>query len=138
MLIMLEDNAERLERFAAALQAVDSRLPLRVWHDAHAMIREAGPLLQGAAVISLDHDLEAVPGATDPGDGYLVTKWLVSQPIVRPVIIHSSNSERSSWMSGEFELAGWRHWRVAPIGDDWIESDWRQVVRELLRARRHC
>jgi hypothetical protein len=42
MLLMLEDNAERLERFAAVLQAIDPVLPLRVWRDAHAMIREAG------------------------------------------------------------------------------------------------
>jgi hypothetical protein len=61
---------------------------------------------------------------------------LVSQPIMRPVIVHSSNSERASWMAGEFDLAGWRHWRVAPIGDDWIESDWRQVVRLLLNDAR--
>ena len=57
------------ERFAAVLQAIDAALPLRVWRDAHAMIREAGPLLPSAALISLDHDLEPEPGASDPGDG---------------------------------------------------------------------
>jgi hypothetical protein len=134
---MLEDNAERLERFATVVRAIDSTLPLRVWRDAHAMVREAGPLLPSAMLLSLDHDLEPEPGASDPGDGYIVAKWLVSQPIVRPVIVHSSNGERSSWMAGEFDLAGWRHWRVAPIGDDWVESDWCRVVRRLLhRARR--
>jgi hypothetical protein len=137
VLLMLEDNGERLERFAAVLRAIDPTLVLRVWSDAHAMIREAGPLLPAATLISLDHDLEAEPGSPDPGDGYLVVKWLVSQPIVRPVIIHSSNGERSSWMGGEFDLAGWRHWRVAPLGDDWIETDWRRVVCRLLnKARR--
>jgi hypothetical protein len=30
------------------------------------------------------------------------------------------------------DLAGWRHYRV-PIGDDWIEQDWRRVVRRLLQ-----
>lgn len=133
MLLMLEDNAERLERFAAVLQRIDRTLPLRVWRDAYAMIREAGPLLASAVVISLDHDLEGESGATDPGDGYMVAKWLASQPVVCPVIVHSSNAERSSWMAGEFDLAGWRHWRVVPIGDDWIESDWRHVVRRLLK-----
>ncbi len=36
-------------------------------------------------------------------------------------------------MVGEFELGGWRYKRVAPIGDDWIEAYWRDVVRKLLK-----
>jgi hypothetical protein len=132
VLLLLEDNADRLARFAAVLQIIAPELPLRAWRDAHAMIREAGPLLSSTRLISLDHDLEPEPGEPDPGDGYIVAKWLVSQPIVRPVIVHSSNSERSAWMAGEFELARWRHWRVAPLGEDWIESDWSQVVAHLL------
>ncbi len=133
MLLLLEDDAERLERFAAVLRALAPDLPVRVWRDAHAMIREAGPLLPTAALISLDHDLVPEPGGPDPGDGYMVARWLTAQPVVRPVIVHSSNGERSSWMAGEFDLAGWRHWRVAPLGDDWVESDWRRVVRRLLK-----
>jgi len=37
-------------------------------------------------------------------------------------------------MIGEFELGGWNYRRVAPIGDDWIESYWRAVVAELLNV----
>jgi hypothetical protein len=96
VLLMLEDNAERLERFAAVLQALDPALPFRVWWDAHVMIHEAGPLLPSTTLISLDHDLEPEPGASDPGDGYMVAQWLVLQPVIRPVIIHTSNRERSS------------------------------------------
>jgi hypothetical protein len=130
---MLEDDADRLARFAAVLRDLDPDVPLRVWRDAHAMIREAGPLLPAAALLSLDHDLEPEAGGPDPGDGYMVAQWLVSQPVVRPVVIHTSNGERSEWMAGAFDLAGWRHWRVAPLGDDWVEADWRRVVRRLLR-----
>jgi hypothetical protein len=133
MLLLLEDNAERLQRFTQALHAIDPALPLLVWRDAKAMIREVGPHLAAARVISLDHDLEAPPGTPDPGDGLAVAKFLVSQPVVRPVIIHSSNGERSTWMAGEFELAGWPFWRVAPLGEDWVEVDWRRLVRRLLR-----
>ncbi len=136
MLLLLEDNTERLERFAAVLRAFDPELPHRVWRDAHVMIREAGPLLSSAALVSLDHDLDVEPGAPDPGDGYLVAQWLVAQPVVRPVIIHTSNGERASWMAGAFDLAGWRHHRVAPVGDDWIEQDWRRLVRRLMSKRR--
>jgi hypothetical protein len=133
MLLMLEDNSERVERFTTVLRVLDPAMPLRVWGDAHRMMREAGPLLPAAVLISLDHDLEPMPGASDPGDGYMVAKWLTAQGVVRPVIVHSSNGERSSWMAGEFDLAGWQHWRVAPLGDDWVESDWRRVVRRLLK-----
>jgi hypothetical protein len=132
VLLMLEDNRERIERFVAVLRALDAELPLRVWRNAHAMIREAGPLLSSAALVSLDHDLDAEPGGSDPGDGYQVAQWLVTQAVVRPVIVHTSNGERASWMAGAFDLAGWRHYRVIPLGDDWVERDWRRVVRRLL------
>jgi hypothetical protein len=35
-------------------------------------------------------------------------------------------------MAGEFELARWRFERVDPLGDDWIEQDWRAAVQRLL------
>ncbi|MDB5340970.1 MAG: hypothetical protein JWN70_6589 [Planctomycetaceae bacterium] len=133
MILMLEDEAERLERFSAVLGELAPRLPLKTWRNAHAMIREAGPFLASATMISLDHDLEPEEGCSDPGDGYLVAQWLTSQPIVRPIIIHSSNTERALWMAGEFELAGWKHWRVGPLGDDWVEVDWRHAVRRILK-----
>jgi Cyclic-phosphate processing Receiver domain len=136
MLLMLEDDAERIERFAETLRLLDAELPLRIWRDAHAMIREAGPLLGCATLISLDHDLEPLPGAGDPGDGLDVARFLVSQPIVRPVIIHTSNRDRSTMMEGEFELARWPFRRVAPIGDDWIEAHWRYEVKRALRRSR--
>jgi hypothetical protein len=74
VLLMLEDNRERLERFVAVLCALDPELPLRVWSNAHAMIHEAGRLLSSAVLVSLDHDLDAEPGGSDPGDGYLVAQ----------------------------------------------------------------
>jgi hypothetical protein len=107
MILMLEDNVERFARFRATLRLIAPGLTLHVWRDAHSMIREAGAYLASTKLISLDHDLEEVPGAPDPGDGVMVAKWLVEQPMQLPVIIHSSNGERSRWMEGEFELAGW-------------------------------
>jgi len=136
MLLMLEDDSERVRRFAEALRAIDPALPLLVWSDARAMVREVGPHLPSASLVSLDHDLEPAEGGADPGDGLEVVKYLVSQPVVLPVIVHTSNGERSVWMAGELDLAGWRHWRVAPLGDDWIELDWRRAVRRILKRRR--
>jgi hypothetical protein len=51
------------------------------------------------------------------------------------VIVHTSNGIRGDAMEGEFELAGWTCRRLMPLGDDWIEVDWRAAVRRLLRRR---
>lgn len=135
MILMLEDDHERLERFASVLQSIDLNLECMVWNNAYTMIRDAQDKLQTAFLISLEHDLVPEEGKEDqdPGDGYMVAKWLTSQSIVRPVIIHTSNVERSTWMEGEFELAGWRYWRVPPLGDDWIETDWKRIVKRLIK-----
>ena len=133
MLLMLEDDDDRIRRFRAALRRIAPDFPLVVWPDAHRMCLEVGPYLPDARLISLDHDLDPPPGeSSDPGDGLIVAKFLVNHPQPCPVLIHSSNGTRSDWMAGEFELAGWHHRRVAPIGERWIEEYWLVVVRELL------
>lgn len=136
LILMLEDDPERLERFSAVLQQINLDLRIEVWRDANVMIHEVGAYLSRAALISLDHDLEPCPGGADPGDGLAVVKYLVTQLIKLPTIIHSSNARRARWMEGEFELAGWQYWRVAPIGEDWIELDWRLVLQEILGSAR--
>jgi hypothetical protein len=132
---MLEDDAERVQRFTATLQQVAPDLRLVVWWNARTMVRELEEYLPRARLISLDHDLDP-PDPTcfdDPGHGLEVARFLAARAPVCPVIVHSSNRERSTWMMGEFELGGWRSCRVAPLGDDWIEQDWRVAVRRLLR-----
>ena len=136
MLLMLEDDAERIGRFTAALRRIDPALELRTWRDAWKMIREAEAFLPRARLISLDHDLEPEAGAgADPGTGWDVTKALAPLAPCCPVIIHTSNGERGTWMMGEFHLGGWEYHRVAALGDDWIEAHWRRVVQKLLRRR---
>ena len=130
---MLEDDRERIDRFTPTLSAVAPSMALTVWRSARRMNREVGPFLSGARIISLDHDLEPDEGEMeDPGDGIDVAKFLAARPPSCPVIILSSNTSRSDWMIGEFELGGWKYARVAPIGDDWIESHWRATVTKLL------
>lgn len=133
MILMLEDDPARVARFAAVLAALNPVVRLVVWRDAHRMIREVEALLPAAKLVSLDHDLEPEPGHPDPGDGLDVARFLAAQPVVRPVIIHTSNGERGDRMAGTFELARWRTRRVAPLGDDWVEVDWRAIVRRVLR-----
>ena len=137
LLLMLEDDAERIERFTAAIRRLAPAPELRCWRNAAQMIREIGPLLPRVRVISLDHDREPEgEGAPDPGTGWDVAKFLAAQPPTCPVIIHTSNGDRASWMQGEFELGGWEYHRVPPFGDDWIERDWYRLVRRLLRKGR--
>jgi len=100
------------------------------------MIREVEALLPSARLLSLDHDLDPQEGdAEDPGTGWEVTKYLAGFPPACPVIIHTSNGDRASWMCGEFELGGWDYRRVPPLGDDWIERDWHRIVRRLLKRK---
>jgi hypothetical protein len=133
---MLEDNADRIKRFTAVVRLLDPALPLLVWRNAWTMIQEVEAHLPAASLISLDHDLDPEEGDTDdPGTGWDLTKFLAALPPVCPVIIHTSNGTRATWMSGEFDLGGWRYYRVPPLGDDWIERDWRRRVRRLLKQR---
>lgn len=135
MLLMLEDDGERIERFTAVLAVIAPSLPLVIWRSAKKMLREVEPFLPSARLISLDHDLEPQEGdEEDPGDGIDVARFLASRRPLCPVIVHSSNGTRSDWMMGEFELGGWKAKRVAPIGEDWIEAYWRVVARKLLKS----
>ncbi|QJW96728.1 response regulator [Frigoriglobus tundricola] len=133
LVLMLEDDAERLERF----RAIAARLgfDLVSWPDAHLMLGAIGAFLSGAALIALDHDLEPT-GPSDPGDGLMVAKHLATLSPLCPVIIHTSNGVRGDAMEGELELAGWTYHRVPPLGDDWIEADWHRAVRRALRKPR--
>ena len=136
MILMLEDDAERIERFTAVLARIAPGVELRIWRDAWKMIREAPPLLSAARLISLDHDLDPEgEGADDPGTGWDLTKVLAARRPCCPVIVHTSNGERATWMAGEFELGGWEYHRLPPLGDDWIERDWRRLVRRLLKRQ---
>ncbi len=132
IVLMLEDDEERLDRFEAV--AAKLGVELVSWADARAMIAEVGPLLPTAALISLDHDLMPIHDI-EPGDGLDVAKHLATLPPSCPVIIHTSNRLRGDAMEGELELAGWTYHRVAPLGDDWIESDWFRLAKQALKAR---
>jgi hypothetical protein len=133
IVLMLEDDDERLERFEAV--AAKLGVELVSWPDARAMIAEMGRYLPTAALISLDHDLMPIHDI-EPGDGLDVAKHLAALPPTCPVIIHTSNRVRGDAMMGELELAGWTYHRIPPIGDDWIEVDWFRAVKKVLKARR--
>ena len=132
MIYILEDNEDRVRQFRAAVAVVAPDLSVRFWRSAHAMIADFAEGLEHASIISLDHDLNRLADETDPGTGYDVAKLLEELIPCCPVVIHTSNGERGTWMEGALTRAGWQYDRIYPFGDDWIEKDWAPVVRRLL------
>jgi hypothetical protein len=81
-------------------------------------------VLGRAVLVSLDHDLYA-PGGEDVGDGLEVARFLAGQAVRCPVVIHSSNAERSERMRGVLEVEGWEVRMVVPVG----ARGWRSIGR---------
>jgi hypothetical protein len=132
-ILLLEDNEERIVGFQKAVAELGSGLELRLWRDAPSMIAECAKFFPGTALISLDHDLNPLPGATtDPGTGLDVATFLAGFPPVCPVLIHSSNTERAYSMHNELRFAGWIVDRIGPLGPNWIETTWLRRARQLL------
>jgi hypothetical protein len=84
-------------------------------------------------LICLDHDLFVdSPDDPDPGDGRDVSNFLITQEAQCPVLIHSTNAHAADSMLFSMRDAGWTVDRIAPIGDDWIESYWYPVALEMI------
>lgn len=133
MICILEDNEERVRQFRAAAAIVAPDMAVRIWRSAYAMVADLPEWLPTVSLISLDHDLNRMPtDSDDPGSGYDVAKVLEELTPCCPVIIHTSNGERGTWMEGALSLGGWRYDRVAPFGDDWIKKAWAPLARGLL------
>jgi ADP-ribosylglycohydrolase len=132
-LLLLEDNAERIAAFEALLPELGNDWRMRVWRDAPTMMAECVDCLPETHLISLDHDLNPKPCATqDPGTGLEVAKLLASHFPFCPVIIHSTNADRAWSMHNELRFGGWPVERFSPVGDDWFQKIWLPKARELL------
>ncbi len=132
-ILLLEDNPERIAGFENAVAGLGPGFDLKVWRDAHSMIRECAAFFPSAALIGLDHDLNPMPGFTgDPGTGLDVARFLGDFLPVCPVLIHSSNTDLVWSMHNELRFAGWIVDRVGPLGTDWIAISWLTRVRQLL------
>jgi len=133
LLLMLEDDRERIRRFMAVLASRRPSIDLLVARTAQDF---RGVFLSHSAkadLICLDHDLfPDAPGDPDPGDGRDVSGFLATQRPSCPVLIHSSNSHAADSMMFSMRDAGWTVERVSPLGDDWIEAYWYPVAVEML------
>src|SRR5439155_10532798 len=132
-ILILEDNDERIAAFQKTVAVLGDDFEPKVWRDAPSMCGECAAYFSNAALISLDHDLNPMPGVTtDPGTGLDVAQFLGDFLPVCPVLIHSSNIDRVYSMQNELRFAGWMVDRVGPIGTDWVETSWLRSVRGLL------
>ncbi len=131
-ILILEDNQERRDGFTAVLRELAPACEIIFWNNARIMVAELPAHLSHARLISLDHDLNEVPVAEDARDGLLVAEFLAKQTPACPMVVHSSNYERSLSMVNELNYAGWRVERVGPVCADWITSLWKPLVIKLL------
>lgn len=131
-ILILEQNEERREAFKRVAPALGMRI--KMWDDATRMQAECEKYFDDAALISLEQDLDGRPGASDPGSGLDVAKFLAERAPVCPVIVHTGNTDRSFSIYNELRFANWLVDRVAPISEKWIERYWTSKVKELLNV----
>ena len=131
-ILILEDNADRIRGFEAAVTTVGHGLFVRLWCDAPTMISECEACFKDACLISLDHDSIAQSGVPrDPGTGLEVAEFLARRKPICPVILHTSNNEGRWSMHNELRFAGWNVEIVGPLEPDWIHRSWMPRARSL-------
>ncbi len=135
MLIMLEDDLDRIARFKAVLSS--RQISYEHARTAHGFIRLYQAQVQAPILIGLDHDLFADnDDDPDPGDGRDVASFLATQVPLAPILIHSTNADAADSMLYTLTDAGWRVDRIAPIGHDWIEAYWLPTAIEMISRSR--
>ena len=130
---MLEDDLDRIQRFRAVVERNNADAVLTVARTAPDFCDAYAALTANPDLICLDHDLFVdSPGDPDPGDGRDVSNFLITQVARCPALIHSTNAPAADSMLFSMRDSGWTVDRIAPIGDDWIESYWYPVALEMI------
>ncbi len=138
LILILEDSEERIREFTAAIGQLNPAVTVRIWNDAPTMLAECPALLSQAGLISLDHDLNPMPGKTeDPGTGLEVADLLSRFPPQCPVILHTSNHERRWSMHNSLRHSGWDVYIVPPLTPGWIASSWLPKAKALVPSLSH-
>ena len=132
-LVMLEDDLDRIRRFNSLVTQHHPLARLDVHRTAEDFIAAYSAIDSTPCLICLDHDLfPDSPDDPDPGDGRDVSNFLVTQDPICPALIHSTNSHAADSMMFSMRDAGWIVDRIAPIGDDWIESYWYRFALKMI------
>lgn len=133
-LLLLEDNAERIAQFRAAMVEAFPNWQVQVWDNAPEMLVNCEACLDETRLISLDHDLNPLGTSGEPGCGRDASKFLAGHLPFAPVIIHSTNADAAWSMHNDLRFARWRVSRVGPIGEEWVNRLWLPKASELVAA----
>ena len=132
-LVMLEDDLDRIRRFNSILTSRHPDAKIAIYRTAPAFIAAYSLLNTTPCLVCLDHDLYVdTPDDPDPGDGRDVSTFLTTQKANCPALIHSTNAAGADSMMFSMRDAGWTVDRIAPIGDDWIESYWYPTAHDMI------
>ena len=134
LILMLEDESDRLTRFDSVLSKLGEAVEWRHWRTAEDFIAGFKSTDRPPGLICLDHDLFTDhPDDPDPGDGRDVAEFMATQPPCCHVIIHSSNAHAADSMFFTLSDANWDVEKFAPLGQDWIESYWWDTAKPWLK-----
>lgn len=136
-IVILEDNEERQALMRDCLSDRFHQYEAVFFKNAAATIEYLKQHLRNTILISLDHDLELMPGPhgqlLDQGTGREVADYLTGQPPGCPIVIHSTNSAAAIGMRTILQEAGWTVHRVVPFNDlEWIAAEWFPTVRRAI------
>lgn len=136
-IVILEDNAERRRLMREAVVDRFPQYDLKFFITAGEAIVHLRENYENLLVIILDHDLDLIPvdghRLIDPGSGRDVADFLATQPVVCPIVIHSTNAPAVVGMQTVLHDAGWKTYRVIPVGEfKWIPRLWLQTVRNAI------
>lgn len=133
LILMLEDESDRLARFDAVLRNLGEAIQWQHWRTAPDFINGFESSGRSPDLICLDHDLFTDhPDDPDPGDGRDVARFMATQTPCCHVVIHSSNAPAADSMFFTLEDAKWDVEKIAPLGADWIESYWWPTVKPWI------
>lgn len=133
LILMLEDESDRLIRFESVLAELGQPVEWQHWRTADDFIRGYQSIERTPSLICLDHDLFTDhPDDPDPGDGRDVAEFMATQNPSCHVIIHSSNAPAADSMLFTLLDANWDVEKIAPIGHDWIESYWWSTAKPWI------
>ena len=133
LILMLEDESDRLDRFDAVLSVLGEAIEWQHWRTAFDFIAGFESSGRSPDLICLDHDLFTEhPDDPDPGDGRDVARFMATKTPCCHVIIHSSNAQAADSMLFTLEDAKWDVEKIAPLGDDWIESYWWPTAKPWI------
>ena len=137
--LILEDNRDRRVAMTGRLTERFPFLHVSFFDASQQMIDfMKSEKLEDVVMISLDHDLELLPGPegnwVDPGTGVDVASWLSELPEpLCPVVVHTTNSRGGDQMMRLLEKSHWMAHRVKPYDDlRWIDADWFPVARNAI------